>query len=280
MGLCTTPRNPGEVGMTLRITILGCGASMGVPRIGNDWGACNPNNPKNRRRRCSILAEKIGPGGVTSVVVDTSPDLREQFLSAGVKRVDGVIYTHDHADHTHGIDDLRILSYVQHKRMDVWADPRTLKLLKQRFDYCFETLPGSSYPPILSGHLIENLAPVTISGPGGDLTFQPFRQLHGDIDSLGLRVEGVAYSCDLNGLPEESLAHLRGLDLWILNTLRYTPHPSHLSLEKALGFIEQLRPRRAVLTHLHVEIDYDELAAKLPPNAVPAYDGMVLEFPA
>ena len=151
--------------MTLRITILGCGASMGVPRIGNDWGACNPNNPKNRRRRCSILAEKIGPDGVTSVVIDTSPDLREQLLSAGIKRLDGVIYTHDHADHTHGIDDLRILSYVQRKRIDVWADPRTLKLLKQRFDYCFEAQPGSSYPPILSGRLIEDLAPVTIAGP-------------------------------------------------------------------------------------------------------------------
>ena len=264
--------------MTLRITILGCGASMGVPRIGNDWGACNPANPRNRRRRCSILAEKIGPGGVTSVLIDTSPDLREQLLSAGVKRLDGVIYTHDHADHTHGIDDLRFLSYVQRKRIDVWADPRTLGLLKLRFDYCFETQPGSSYPPILSGHLIENFAPITIAGPGGDLTFQPFRQLHGDIDSLGLRVEGVAYSCDLNDLPEESWPVLQGLDVWILNTLRYTQHPSHLSLEKALEFIARMAPRQGVLTHLHVEIDYDELAAKLPPNVVPAYDGMVLEY--
>jgi phosphoribosyl 1,2-cyclic phosphate phosphodiesterase len=264
--------------MTLRITILGCGASMGVPRIGNDWGACNPANPRNRRRRCSILAEKIGPGGATSVLIDTSPDLREQLLSAGVKRLDGVIYTHDHADHTHGIDDLRFLSYVQRKRIDVWADPRTLGLLKLRFDYCFETQPGSSYPPILSGHLIENFAPITIAGPGGDLTFQPFRQLHGDIDSLGLRVEGVAYSCDLNDLPEESWPVLQGLDVWILNTLRYTRHPSHLSLEKALEFIARMAPRQGVLTHLHVEIDYDELAAKLPPHVVPAYDGLVLEF--
>ncbi len=264
--------------MTLRITILGCGASMGVPRIGNDWGACNPNNPKNRRRRCSILAERIGPGGVTSVLIDTSPDLREQLLSVGLKRLDGVVYTHDHADHTHGIDDLRILSYMQRKRVDIWADPRTLTLLKQRFDYCFETPPGSNYPPILSGHLIENLAPVTIAGPGGDLTIQPFRQLHGDIDSLGLRIENAAYSCDLNDLPEESLPYVRGLDCWILNTLRYKPHPSHLSLEQALDFIARMQPRQGVLTHLHAEVDYDELAAKLPANVVPAYDGMVLEF--
>jgi len=264
--------------MTLRITILGCGASMGVPRIGNDWGACNPDNPKNRRRRTSILAEKIAPEGATSVLIDTSPDLREQLLSADVKRLDGVIYTHDHADHTHGIDDLRMLSYAQRRRIDIWADPRTLALLRRRFDYCFETPAGSNYPPIVSGHVIENLAPVTIGGPGGDLTFEPFRQIHGDIDTLGLRVEGVAYSCDLNDLPEDSLPYLQGLGLWILNSLRYTPHPSHLSVTTALGWIERMQPRQAVLTHLHADIDYGELAAKLPPGVVPAFDGMVLEF--
>jgi phosphoribosyl 1,2-cyclic phosphate phosphodiesterase len=264
--------------MTLRITILGCGASPGVPRVGNDWGACDPNNPKNRRRRASILAEKIGPEGRTSVLFDTSPDLREQLLSAEVKRLDGVIYTHDHADHTHGIDDLRQLCYAQRRRVDVWADPRTLGLLRRRFDYCFESPPGSSYPPIVTGHTIENFAPVTISGPGGDLTIQPFRQIHGDIDTLGLRVGGVAYSCDLNDLPDEALPHLEGLDLWILNTLRYTPHPSHLTMETALKWIERMQPKRALLTHLHVDIDYDELAAQLPPEVVPAFDGMVLEF--
>jgi len=264
--------------MTLRITILGCGSSTGVPRIGNDWGACNPNNEKNRRRRCSILVEKIGLEGCTAVLIDTSPDLREQLLSAGVKRLDGVIYTHDHADHTHGIDDLRMLCYTQRRKIDVWADPRTLALLKRRFDYCFETPPGSNYPPIVSGHLIENYGPVTIGGPGGDLTFQPFRQIHGDIDTLGIKVAGVAYSCDLNDLPEEALPYLRGLDVWILNALRYTPHPSHLSVAKALGWIERVAPRQAVLTHLHSDIDYDELAANLPDAVMPAYDGMVLEL--
>ncbi len=264
--------------MTLRITILGCGSSTGVPRIGNDWGACNPNNPKNRRQRCSILVEKIGHEGRTAVLIDTSPDLREQLLSAGVMRLDGVIYTHDHADHTHGIDDLRMFCYTQRRRVDVWADLRTLALLKRRFDYCFETPPGSNYPPIVSGHPIENYRPVTITGPGGDLTFQPFRQIHGEIDTLGIKVAGVAYSCDLNDLPEEALPYLQGLDIWILNALRYTPHPSHLSVAKALGWIERVAPRQAVLTHLHSDIDYDELAANLPPAIVPAYDGMVLEL--
>ncbi len=176
-------------GMTLRITILGCGPSTGVPRVGNDWGACDPKNPKNRRRRSSILVERVGPGGSTAVLIDTSPDLREQLLSARIRRLDGVIYTHDHADHTHGIDDLRVLCYLNRRLVDVWADPKTLAQLRRRFDYCFETQPGSNYPPILKAHTIEDLAPVTISGPGGGLTFQPFRQMHGEIDSLGLRVE-------------------------------------------------------------------------------------------
>jgi phosphoribosyl 1,2-cyclic phosphate phosphodiesterase len=264
--------------MTLRITILGCGSSTGVPRVGNDWGACNPENPKNRRRRCSILVEKIALEGSTIVLIDTSPDLREQLLAAGVKRLDGVIYTHDHADHTHGIDDLRTLAYAQRRLIDIWADPRTLGLLRQRFDYCFETPAGSSYPAIVKAHMIDNFAPVHIGGPGGELVFQPFRQIHGDIDTLGIRVDGAAYSCDLNDLPQEALPHLQGLDLWILNTLRYTPHPSHLTLTEALDWIERIGPRQAVLTHLHIDLDYDELAAMLPSKVVPAFDGMVMEL--
>jgi phosphoribosyl 1,2-cyclic phosphate phosphodiesterase len=195
-----------------------------------------------------------------------------------VTHLDAAIYTHDHADHTHGIDDLRTLYYRQRRRIDVWADPRTLAILRKRFDYCFETPPGSSYPAILQGHVIENHEPVTISGPGGDLVFQPFRQIHGDIDSLGLRVGGVAYSCDLNDLPDETLPSLRDLDVWILNALRYAPHPSHLTMKNALAWIGRMKPKRAILTHLHVDMDYDELAAQLPDGVVPAYDGLVLEF--
>ncbi len=263
--------------MTLRVTILGCGSSTGVPRVGNDWGAANPDNPKNRRRRCSILVERIGERGRTIVLIDTSPDLRQQLLDANVKQLDGVIYTHDHADHTHGIDDLRMLCYAQRRKIDVWADPRTLALLRRRFDYCFETPPGSSYPAIVKAHLIENLSPVTIKGAGGALTFQPFRQIHGDIDTLGLRVDDVVYSCDLNDLPDEALPYLQNMDMWIVNTLRYTPHPSHLTLDQALDWITRLAPRRALLTHLHIDIDYDALKAKLPAGVEPAYDGMVLE---
>jgi phosphoribosyl 1,2-cyclic phosphate phosphodiesterase len=264
--------------MTLRVTILGCGSSTGVPRLGNDWGSCNPNNPRNRRTRCSLLVERIGPEGRTVVLVDTSPDLRQQLLGAGVTHLDGVIYTHDHADHTHGIDDLRVLTYAMRRRIDIWADPRTLQILRRRFDYCFQTPPGSSYPAIVTGHPIENYAPVRFSGRGGELQFQPFRQIHGDIDTLGLRVGRLAYSCDLNDLPQETLPYLADLDMWILNTLRYTPHPSHLTLEGALGWIERLSPERAVLTHLHIDLDYDELSAILPSNVVPAYDGMVISM--
>jgi phosphoribosyl 1,2-cyclic phosphate phosphodiesterase len=264
--------------MTVRVTILGCGSSTGVPRVDNDWGACNPNNPKNRRRRSSVLVERIGSSGRTIVVIDTSPDFREQILQAGAPHIDGVIYTHDHADHTHGIDDLRTFFYRQRRRIDVWADPRTLALLRRRFDYCFETPPGSNYPAIVEGHAIENCSAVTISGAGGDLRFQPFRQIHGDIESLGIRVGGVAYSCDLNDLPVDALPHLQNLDVWLLNTLRYTPHPSHLTLTNALSWIDRIRPRRAILTHLHVDLDYDALAAQLPDGVTPAYDGLTLEF--
>jgi phosphoribosyl 1,2-cyclic phosphate phosphodiesterase len=264
--------------MTLRVTILGCGSSTGVPRVGNDWGSCNPNNPKNRRSRCSLLVEKIAPEGRTVVLIDTSPDFREQALRAGVTHLDGVIYTHDHADHTHGIDDLRMLAYAQRRKIDIWADGRTLDLLRQRFDYCFETPSGSSYPAIVTAHLVENFAPITIKGPGGPLTFQPFRQIHGDIDTLGLRVEGVAYSCDVSDFPEEVLPLLRDLKIWILNTLRYNPHPSHLTLTQALDWIERMEPEQAVLTHLHIDLDYDELSAKLPGAVTAAVDGMVLEL--
>ncbi len=264
--------------MTLRITILGCGSSTGVPRVGNDWGACDPANPKNRRRRSSLLVEKIGASGRTVVVIDTSPDFREQALQARVDHVDGVIYTHDHADHTHGIDDLRVFYFKQRRRIDVWGDPRTMGLLRKRFDYCFETPPGSNYPAIVQGHTIENHAPIAIDGPGGALRFEFFRQIHGDIDSVGVRVGGVAYSCDLSDLPDDALDRLRGLDLWILNSLRYAPHPSHLTMTSALAWIGKMKPKRAILTHLHVDLDYGQLAAQLPPDVEPAYDGMTLEL--
>ena len=262
--------------MTLKLTILGCGTSGGVPRVGNIWGACDPTNPKNRRRRCSVLVERESGKGTTTVLVDTPPDLREQLLDVGVGWLDGVLYTHDHADHTHGIDDLRMVSYNGRRRVSVYYDEVTGQQLKQRFAYCFNMSPNGEYPPILDGHQIESRVPVTILGPGGPVETLPFRQRHGSAETLVFRFGGIAYSPDVSDLPEESLDYLKDLDVWILDALRYTRHPSHFSVEEALHWIERVNPKRAVLTHMHVDLDYAALAKELPPNVEPAYDGMIL----
>jgi phosphoribosyl 1,2-cyclic phosphate phosphodiesterase len=260
--------------MSLTVTILGCGSSGGVPRPALGWGACNPANPKNRRRRCSILVERKGPNGTTSVLVDTSPDLREQLLDANVTKLDGVLFTHEHADHTHGIDDLRGLFIKHRRRIDAYFDEPTSRAMHARFGYCFMTPPGSEYPPILAEHRILPGRPVTIDGDGGPVTALPVLQDHGDIPSLGFRFEGIGYSADLVGLPDESLAAFEDLDLWIVDALRHTPHPSHFSLSDALHWIERLAPQRAVLTNMHTDLDYDALSEALPSHVVPAYDGM------
>ncbi len=262
--------------MTLKLTILGCGTSGGVPRIGNNWGACDPTNPKNVRRRCSLLVERKGPNGGTAVLVDTSPDLREQLLATGIGWLDGVLFTHDHADHVHGIDDLRTVAFNGNSRVAVYHDAVTGRDLKGRFAYCFETQPGSDYPPILDAHDIKAGERVAIGGAGGIIEALPFRQIHGATDTLGFRFGGIAYSPDMSDLPEESLPLLQDLDVWIIDALRYTPHPSHLSVEQALAWIARLRPRRAVLTHMHIDLDYESLRRALPAGVEPAYDGMVL----
>ena len=260
--------------MSLMVTILGCGSSGGVPRVGSGWGACDPAEPKNRRRRCSILVEAGQGAAKTAVLVDTSPDLREQLLDAGVKRLDGVIITHEHADHTHGLDDLRPLAIHMRRRIELHADRRTGDLLRERFSYCFITPAGSSYPPILNERRITPDQTVTVSGAGGDVTAMPFRLSHGDIDALGLRFSGFAYTPDVNAVPPESLHHLEHLDLWIIDALRQAPHPTHFSLSEALGWIERLKPRRAILTNLHSDLDYMTLKRELPPHIIPAFDGM------
>ena len=263
--------------MSLKFTILGCGTSGGVPRVGNHWGACDPTNPKNRRTRCSLLVQRNGAEGETAVLVDTSPDLRQQLLDAGVGWLDGVLYTHDHADHTHGIDDLRQVCFNGRRRVDVYYDETTGKQLRARFRYCFEQPPGSEYPTILNGHEIRAGESFGISGAGGAIEALPFRQLHGAGETLGFRFGGLAYSPDVSDLPEESVESLKNLDVWILDALRYTPHPSHLSVEQALDWIARVKPKRALLTHMHVDLDYAALAEQLPPGVEPAYDGMVLE---
>lgn len=262
--------------MALIATILGCGSSGGVPRVGYGWGSCDPREPRNRRRRCALLVESIAPQGRTTVLVDTGPDVRSQLLDAEVQWVDGVLYTHEHADHTHGIDDLRVLAIYKRRLVAVHADERTGTLLRHRFAYCFETPPGSQYPPILTLHRIEGA--VTVAGAGGTVRAVPFRQHHGDIDSLGFRIGGMAYSSDVNGLPDESLEALRGLDVWVVDALRPQPHPSHWSLPEALEWIERLRPKRAILTNMHTDMDYATLKAQLPPHVEPAYDGMRFEI--
>ncbi len=264
--------------MERRITILGCGSSAGVPRVGQGWGDCDPNEPKNRRRRCSVLIEQETAAGKTVVLVDTSPDLREQLIDAGVMRLDGIVYTHDHADHTHGIDDVRPLMLTNRRRVEAFMDEPTSVGILKRFGYIFRTPEGSQYPPILAERRIERGEAFGIAGDGGTLEILPFRLEHGDIDALGLKVGGMAYTPDVNAIPEEALDHLTGLDLWIIDALRIKPHPSHFHLDEALGWIERMKPKRAVLTNLHNDLDYQTLSRQLPDHIRPAHDGMVLAF--
>ena len=263
--------------MSLTVTILGSGSSTGVPRVGAGWGACDPGEPRNRRRRCSILVEKTGPEGTTAVLVDTSPDLRQQLLDAEVTRLDAVLFTHDHADHTHGIDDLRPLVLHMRRRIPAYADATTAAVLRARFGYCFETPPGSGYPPILDEHRIVVPRPVVIQGPGGAVEAEPFRMIHGPTEATGFRFGSLAYAPDVSVMPPESVERLCGLEVLIVDALRYTPHPTHFSVADALALIKEVRPRRAVLTNLHSDIDYDTLGRELPDGVVPAFDGMQIE---
>jgi phosphoribosyl 1,2-cyclic phosphate phosphodiesterase len=260
--------------MSLTFTILGCGSSMGVPRVALGWGNCDPNNPKNRRRRCSLLVERKSPQGTTRVLVDCTPDLRMQLLETSVDWLDGVLITHEHADHTHGIDDLRPLFVHKRRRVAVYMDTPTSRMMHARFSYCFQSPPGSEYPPILHEHHLEPGQPVSIEGPGGTIEALPVLQQHGDIPSLGFRFGGVAYSADIKALPEQSLAQMAGLDVWIVDALRHAPHPSHMNLDEALAWVAKVNPKRAVLTNLHAELDYEALRKQLPANVEPAFDGM------
>lgn len=260
--------------MTLSVTILGCGSSGGVPRVGSGWGNCDPNNPRNRRRRCSILVERGRSDAKTAVLVDTSPDLRDQLLSADVRHLDGVLMTHEHADHSHGIDDLRPLALHMRRCIDLYADEYTGRLLRERFDYCFETPPGSSYAPIVVFHHLAIAHPVHIEGAGGRIEALPFRMQHGASEAVGFRFDGIAYAPDVSRMPEESVALLGGLDVLIVDALRYTQHPTHFSVKDALAFIARVQPKRAILTNLHTDLDYARLKAELPPHVEPAFDGM------
>lgn len=260
-------------------TILGCGSSHGVPRADGDWGACDPLNSKNRRKRASLLIEQISAdGGKTTVVVDTGPDFREQMISAGVKHIDAVFFTHPHADHTHGVGDLRSFVMGSKRRIDIYADAPTEEFLHQSFGYCLESPPGSSYPPIITSHVIEDLSkPVVITGEGGAIEMQPLELVHGSITSLGFKIGKFAYCSDVNGFPKTTAEKLLGLETLIIDATLPKPHFSHFSLYEALDWIEKLKPKKAYLTHMHTPMDYDTVMAETPDYVEPAYDGLTIE---
>ena len=249
-----------------------------MPRLGGHWGACDPTNPRNNRRRCSILVQRLSDSGTTSVLIDTSPDMRSQLLDADIGQLDAVLYTHSHADHVHGLDDLRMIVINMRKRLAVWADTPTRQALLDRFGYVFIQPPGSSYPPILEMNHIQG--DVTIDGAGGSLTFTPFTVNHGSIDALGFRMNDVAYLPDVATIPDTAWPLLENLECWIVDALRRDPHPTHSHLAQTLGWIERMAPRTAVLTNMHNDLDYQTLADETPDHIQPAYDGLTLSFPA
>ena len=264
--------------MSLRLTILGCGSSGGVPRLsdepGGAWGDCDPDDPRNRRTRCSLLVERDGPEGTTRVLVDTSPDMRAQLLAAGIGRLDGIVWTHGHADHTNGIDDIRMIAFNTRERLRGWAHPPTARVLRRRFDYVFEQAEGSSYPAICDLTVFEDA--FEVSGPGGPVPIVPFEVAHGGMPTLGLRLGQAAYVPDAVQIPEESWPHLGGLDLLIVDALRRRPHPTHAHLERTLEWIDRAAPRRAVLTNMHVDLDHATVDAETPGHVRPAHDGLTL----
>ena len=256
----------------LSFTILGCGSSGGVPRLGGNWGDCDPNNSKNQRSRCSLLVELTGTEGITRVLIDTSPDMRSQLLKANVGKLDGVVYTHEHADHVHGIDDLRMIFFNMRRRINVWADIKTQEALYQKFGYTFIQPEGSPYPPILKMSTIESQ--FSIQGEGGEITFNPFEVQHGTITSLGFRINDVTYIPDISEMNENAWAQIKKTNIWILDALRRTPHQSHTHLSQSLEWIEKSAVKKGILTNMHIDMDYETLTNELPKNVEPAFDGM------
>lgn len=264
----------------LQFTILGSGSSGGVPRADGDWGACDPADPRNRRTRCALLARRLDEAGgeETTVLVDTAPELRLQAAAARVRRVDAVLYTHDHADQAHGIDDLRAF-YLRAggRRTPCHMDPRTLDRLTKRFSYIFKGEGG--YPAICDPVALPPYGQAfAVDGPSGPIPVTTFDQDHGDIRSVGYRFGDVAYSPDVVDLPEASFEALAGVRVWIVDALRDRPHPTHANVATALRWIERVRPERAILTNLHVDLDYADLSRRLPDGVEAAYDGLSFEI--
>jgi phosphoribosyl 1,2-cyclic phosphate phosphodiesterase len=264
---------------TLEVTILGCGSSGGVPRADGAWGACDPADPRNARSRCSLLVRRRGEGGAaqeTTVVVDASPEFRLQTARAGVRRLDALLLTHDHADQCHGVDDIRAFAIAQRRRIPCHVDAPTRRTLTRRFGYIFEG--EGIYPPIADFvDVPDHGVAFAIDGPSGEIPVVTFDQDHGPVRSLGYRFGGVAYSSDVVGLPQSAFEALQDLDVWIVDALRDTPHPTHAHVELALEWIARVKPARAILTNMHIDLDYAALAARLPPGVEPAFDGLTFQ---
>ncbi|MBI1275866.1 MBL fold metallo-hydrolase [bacterium] len=258
-------------------TLLGCGSSSGVPLIGCHCVACSSPNPKNNRSRASLLvdARSTGANKATRLLIDTSPDLRQQALKHNITTVDGILFTHDHADHTHGIDDVRSFNYHRSGIVPAWADAVTIATLRERFGYVFRPPKPEFgwYAPALDFRQIPDpLTPFEAAG----IPVIPFWQDHGRVRSLGFRIGNLAYSTDAKALDETAFGILQGVDTWIVDCLKETPTWSHSHLEQTLEWIERVKPRRAILTHMSHELEYEALSTKLPPGTEPSYDGMVI----
>lgn len=267
----------------LTLTLMGTGSSGGVPRVGNQWGNCDPAEPRNRRRRCSLLIEKArqssnSSNSKTTIVVDTGADFREQILSANVKSIDGVLLTHSHADHIFGLDDLRQMALLLKRPIDVWMDQATRSQVMAAFAYCFHQAKGSSYPSFCTEQALEPHSLITINGPAGDIQVTTLIAEHGDIQALGVKVGAAVYLPDMKRIINtDSLALLKDVKVLIVDALRYKSHPSHMNLDECLAFIEAVAPERTILTNMHTDLDYQTLQAELPDGVEPGYDGLSIK---
>ena len=257
-------------------TVLGCGSSGGVPRLSDGWGLCDPNNPKNFRLRCSLLVKLSLNGSETRLLIDTSPDLRQQLLTAKIDNLDGVIFTHAHADHMHGIDDLRMVFFKRRSILPVWADCITSTRIRESFEYLVKQKEGTKYPPILS--LNEIKEKFLVKGMCGEISVEPLNVKHGDIDALGFKIGSVAYIPDISEFYLSSWESVKNLDILIIDALRRDPHPNHAHLEKTLYWISKLKPKRAYLTNMHNDLDYETIKKETPENVFPAYDGLTISL--
>jgi phosphoribosyl 1,2-cyclic phosphate phosphodiesterase len=256
----------------MRITMLGCGGSQGVPTAAGDWGLCDPVDPRNRRRRVSLLIEAGEGDALRRLLIDTTPDFRDQMIDAGIRHLDAVLYTHAHADHLHGIDDLRAFNRAMGRPIPIWASEATLADIHRRFGYAIGTPPGSFYRPTLIPHLFDG--PFEAAGFG----IIPFDQDHGFSRSTGFRIGDFAYSTDVVTLSDMDFELLAGVSVWIVDCVRIEPHPTHSHLERTLEWIAKVKPERAVLTHMDITLDYASLAKRLPPGVIPGHDGLVIDL--